>query len=326
MLTTMLIDDAIAAAPTYLQPPLVEAHAKTPFTNTRALLQSLRAIKNSAIERTSQLWQALQEGDKALQAKLLETFEPHELAIAARWRRRDPLTLRLAVLDDSTPPYGETLLHCAAFAGHAELVRRLLGAGAKASHTGTASLCTPLHSAAAGGHAEVCSVLLAHGVRANAASATRWTALHKACQRGYEDVATTLVRAGADPYLSASGVESPMSLLRRLGEDFVSLLAQLDELCRERIDRVEDGRAGHAKRSGAATEGEEEESSASEAEESGAEDDLASEEEPDDGEPLPSERSFVSDEEDESEPDDEGELDDSDEDEDYEDEDEDEDE
>ena len=320
MLTSMLIEDAIAAAPTYLQPPIEEAHAKTPFTNTRALLQALRSIKSRAIERTARLWQALQEVDKALQANLLDSIEPHELAVAARWRRRDPMTLRLAALDDSTAPFGETLLHCAAFAGHAGLVRRLLEAGAKASRTGTASLCTPLHSAAAGGHAEVCSILLAHGVRVNAASATRWTALHKACLLGYEDVATTLVEAGADPYVSAAGAESPMSLLRRLGDESAALLSRLDELCRQRVERAEDGRGGD----GGDREAAEKESSASEAEESAAEDELASDDESDDGELsfVPSERSYASDEEDESEPDDEGELAESDDDEDYEEDDE----
>jgi ankyrin repeat protein len=60
---------------------------------------------------------------------------------------------------------GSTLLHCAAWKGHAELVRVLLDAGAdindhnKNDHWGT----TPLHAAAHGNQFQVAEVLLSRG-------------------------------------------------------------------------------------------------------------------------------------------------------------------
>ena len=55
---------------------------------------------------------------------------PHELAVAARWKRRDPLTKRATTCDEATPPYGESLLHMASHHGHVALVKQLLAAGA----------------------------------------------------------------------------------------------------------------------------------------------------------------------------------------------------
>ena len=73
-------------------------------------------------------------------------------AVCARWKRRDLATDLVQEVDEATPPFGETLLHAAAFAGHVGLLGQLLGAGARVSRTGQQSCCTALHAAAAGGN------------------------------------------------------------------------------------------------------------------------------------------------------------------------------
>src|SRR5688572_26480156 len=49
-------------------------------------------------------------------------------------------------------PYGETLLHYAAYNGREACLAVLLSLGANPSVVGTSSTATPIHSAAAGGH------------------------------------------------------------------------------------------------------------------------------------------------------------------------------
>ncbi len=103
--------------------------------------------------------QALLGLDLRLVSQLAAELQPHELAVCARWRRRDPHGA-VRTVDEATPPYGETLLHAAAFAGHAPLLTALLDAGARAARRGHASGCTPLHAATAAGHAALCATLL----------------------------------------------------------------------------------------------------------------------------------------------------------------------
>ena len=59
MLEALLLEDAIAAAPSFLQPPLTLAHAEMPFTHVRNLRERAVAIKKAAVERAEHLWQAL---------------------------------------------------------------------------------------------------------------------------------------------------------------------------------------------------------------------------------------------------------------------------
>ena len=53
----LLLEDAIAAAPAFLQPPLALAHAELPFTHVRGLRERAVAIKAAAVEHAEHLWQ-----------------------------------------------------------------------------------------------------------------------------------------------------------------------------------------------------------------------------------------------------------------------------
>mmetsp|Transcript_2903 Transcript_2903/g.8399 ORF Transcript_2903/g.8399 Transcript_2903/m.8399 type:complete len:278 (+) Transcript_2903:86-919(+) len=81
---------------------------------------------------------------------------------------------------------------------------------------GMRTKCTPLHAAAYAGHADVVRLLLDAGATVCPLSAAGKTPLHMACSRGWGDAALLLVVAGADPYDTAHG-EAPISLLRKWG-------------------------------------------------------------------------------------------------------------
>ena len=91
-LHTMLIEDAIGATPRHLQSPLRARHAAHPFASTRELLAFSRALKKEAAERAAKLWRCLVDGDAAARSELMAELQPHDLAVAARWRRREAYT------------------------------------------------------------------------------------------------------------------------------------------------------------------------------------------------------------------------------------------
>merc|ERR1711988_1593885 len=108
-------------------------------------------------------------------------MEPHDLAVVARRHFGNPA-------EETDPPYGETLLHAAAYVGRLALVEMLISAGAKPSVAGTLSGCTPLHAAALGGQAEICARLLAAGAEVGLlTTATKRSALHFACLKGHAE-------------------------------------------------------------------------------------------------------------------------------------------
>ena len=236
MLHTLLIEDACAAVPSYMQPPL-RAVSGT-FESTRALRRELHRQLREATDTALALWTALQppvsESDVAL---LMGGLLPHTLAVCARWRLRDESTGELAPVDESVPPHGETLLHACAFAGAScaianELLEQLLHAGAFANRRGELSGCTALHAAASGGSTAACRLLLGAGCKPEILSSGRRSALWIACHQGLGDVAQLLVReGGVDPYAASGGVEAPMAVLRRVGGEAANALhAKLDKL------------------------------------------------------------------------------------------------
>lgn len=93
------------------------------------------AEDNAGQSVDEQLFEAARSGDVATLAALLD---------------RHPEKLR-----SRTEPYGLTLLHLAAFAGHLAVVDRLIAKGADVNARDTGDNTCPMHWAAAGGHLEV---------------------------------------------------------------------------------------------------------------------------------------------------------------------------
>ncbi len=82
-------------------------------------------------------------------AELFEAVKAGNLAIVERCVRQQPKWVHEVI---PGCPYGETLLHYAAYNGHDRLAAFLIEMKAEVNATGTYSGSTPLHSAAAGGH------------------------------------------------------------------------------------------------------------------------------------------------------------------------------
>jgi len=235
-LLSLLIRDAISSAPAPLRLFLREAHRAKPFLTPNAVARCVTAQLSDIESRLAPpLWVALYERDSEQVAERLGALRSHEIAQCARWRKREPRSHQLADVDESNPPYGDTLLHMAAFVGHEEMVSALLGAGARASRVGASSGCSALHAAAAADQPKICRLLLEAGAQLHTASTSKkHTALHVACVKGHEAVARVLVEAGADPYDRSEAAESPVELLRaHETEQSKALLVALEELSLE---------------------------------------------------------------------------------------------
>jgi len=241
MMHALLLEDAIEQVPAALQPTVAAEHAfGGAFESTGALKARVKELRASGTARATELWRALLL-EKPGEANGVHTKKPvdtivdglqsHDLAVGVRCAFEVKTS---APVEETDVPFGETLLHAAAYVGRLALVDALLAAGAKPRKCGSVSGCSALHAAAAGGHSAVCERLLAAGANVGALSnATRRSALHLACLKVHEDTAALLVSAGgADPYQCVAGGESAMALLRRLGTpEALRLLATLDVLC-----------------------------------------------------------------------------------------------
>jgi uncharacterized protein len=124
---------------------------------------------------------------------------------------------------------GWTLLHLAAFFGHADLANVLLDRGADVNARSTNSMKnTPLHAAAAGGHIELTRLLLQRGADANATQEGGWTALHAAAQSGNREMVELLLAHGAHVNVRAENNQTALDLALTKGHQEIARL--LEEL------------------------------------------------------------------------------------------------
>ncbi|MEZ4238092.1 MAG: ankyrin repeat domain-containing protein [Myxococcota bacterium] len=110
-------------------------------------------------------------------------------------------------------------LHLAAARGDLGETRALLRAGAMPEVRGGPSArdgagVTPLHCAAAAGHVEVVEALLAAGAHPDRRDAAGYAAVHLAASAGHTAVIKALARAGADPLQTVVGYTA-LDLARR---------------------------------------------------------------------------------------------------------------
>jgi ankyrin repeat protein len=115
---------------------------------------------------------------------------------------------------------GFTALHLAAFFGHIEVAKFLIGSGAKVDAISTnTQKVTPLHSAAARSQVEISELLLSSGADVNAKQEKGYTALHAAAQSGSIEMSELLLKHGADVNAKTEDGRSPLELTKEEGRE-----------------------------------------------------------------------------------------------------------
>lgn len=226
VLRALIIEDAIAEQPAYMQAPIAAAHAQTPFANTDDFLAKVAEVKRGAMQRVKTLWIALLRSrapshadavdDIELDA-MLYALEDWDLPLCRSWRPPFDDEADVMIHAAAETEHAGTLLCVAAHAGAIELVHRLIAVGAPVNRIGTSG--SPLHAAIATRQLEVVRALLSAGASAEATDCKGRSVLYSACEVGFTEAASLLVSVGdADPHREgcANG-ESPIALLRRGG-------------------------------------------------------------------------------------------------------------
>jgi Ca2+-binding EF-hand superfamily protein len=148
------IRDAIQRAPPIHRASLSAHHVRQPYASVDSLVAALTKLHVEIDKQTSALWDLIQARDLlrlrsfledlAQDSALAETFWTY----ASAWSK---VTTHADQKNETVSPFGESLLHAAAFAGHLDLVLRLVKQGANVNRQGKFSSCSALHSAAAAG-------------------------------------------------------------------------------------------------------------------------------------------------------------------------------
>jgi uncharacterized protein len=108
-------------------------------------------------------------------------------------------------------PNGDAPLVMAAYLGHAEIVRKLLEAGADVAAVDPSMKATALHAAAYAGRTEAAKLLTEHGVEIDKQGPRNgYTALHDAIWQNNVDTARVIIDAGANLSLKNHSGETPL--------------------------------------------------------------------------------------------------------------------
>ena len=113
---------------------------------------------------------------------------------------------------------GYSPLHYAAYFGHLEAARYLLGIGAELTAITLDPLRShPLHAAASSGNTEIAALLLESGADPNAEQTGQWTPLHSAAAGGHAAIVRLLLEAGADASRKSASGATPRDLAEERG-------------------------------------------------------------------------------------------------------------
>ena len=242
--------DAILRAPVIHRPEMTRRHELAPFESVDDLVEAVTERHGQVDSRAVLLWDAIQTRDNVGLTTLMQEMKTSPLTDSfwkhcATWSYQSKTDLK----NETVSPFGESLLHAAAFAGNLAVVSLLIKHGTNVNIKGKQSLCTPLHSAAAAGHTHVCRALLDGAAKVNASSLSRKTALYVAASKGWYDVVRFLVESGSNPYSGGpTNVDTPMALLRKdASVEGRRLVAEMDALSQSLARNKESGKGDSVK-------------------------------------------------------------------------------
>ena len=175
-------------------------------------------------EDEKKLVRAAREGRMSIVMGLLST----NLVDISMWSKIDQYDYDLEGMDKDED-YTATPLFEAAINGHTDIVRLLLGRGAKPNIIDDYGHI-PLRAAIFMGHKEIVKLLIDSGADPNMVDkdGMRDTALHNAASMGHNDVIQMLLGIGVDPNISKEGGETPLHDAAEKGHiDTVQLLLNI---------------------------------------------------------------------------------------------------
>jgi hypothetical protein len=165
--------DSIQRAPQIHRPTLSEQHAHRPFESPGKMVEALTKLHVDVSNKATALWELIQ----TRQTKRLRAFlDEIVLADTFFWKYAATFNKTTSIQEqknETVSPFGESLLHAAAFACNFDVVSLLIKHEANVNSKGRHSSCTPLHSAAASGQVAICRVLLDADAKINLPSLSR---------------------------------------------------------------------------------------------------------------------------------------------------------